>query len=135
MLQLKYRDWTAVRISDEASVAHLNELFASGWFLMDLDLGELKCLAFSVPVTPLTRDERRMIAMPASRRTPTFVVVIVSRGKSGRRQHAIFRAPGAPMIMPPGSRRNWRPFYAIPVESGGVATVYERVPEPTAEQG
>jgi hypothetical protein len=124
LINLRYRDWTVVRLQNASSVAYLNELFATGWYLMDLDLGELKCLAFSVPAAPPTRDERRMLVVRQSERTPNFVVVIVSRGRIVGRQQAVFYAEGEVWRTPDGGP--WDRFALVPVEEGGAAVIYSR---------
>jgi hypothetical protein len=126
MIQLKYRNWQAVRLQNALSIEYLNELFAAGWYLMEIDLGELMCLAFSMPASPPTRDERTMIVVRESQRTPSIVVVIVSRGRSRDRQRAVFVEDGVRAATPDGDRRTWRRFFTLPVEEGGSAVVYER---------
>lgn len=135
--------WKPVRLHDAESIVYLNELLAEGWYLMEVGVDGLKCLAFQVPLEPPKerksgRHKRSAPAfsfgefqVPRSPSSPIdfMPVVILTKGKDRGKQMALvayrdetgyidFTKTKADTTM-------WRLLLTMPVENG-LVILYER---------
>lgn len=131
--------WRPVTIRDALSVKALNSLFCKGWYLMDLEMDDLPCLAFHVSLEgerppkvrksggfPSTHDTMLHLVGAndsgvGDKSQGTMLVLVLTKGE-GYRQRAIMLEP---------DEQGYRDFgrYAEDIERLADGWVTERILE------